>query len=249
MADQKKKPRRSEWRFAIDAFTPDTLPMARLADYLTQLAQILGETQSVHLVQIERGSTVLVHEIEEEAVPSVASRVTAVREGRGPRYASEAFRRINRLLAEDDARAQLHDDRSGSHALIFPGSLGSQPDRVAVKQTGTVSGVLVRVGGVGRKVPVLLISDGEQTAGCHADRPTAKKLGEHLFEPVRLFGDGQWNRATNGTWELNRFNIDRFEALDPAPLSQVLDGLRQVAAAWDDGIHLDLHAIRGPEEP
>ena len=130
--------------------------------------------------------------------------------------------------------------------MVSPGSPEPQPGRIAVKETGTVSGVLVGVGGVGRRVSVLLVSDGKPTAGCHADRPTAKRIGKHLFEPVRLFGEGRWNRATGGSWELSRFSIDRFEVLDPAPLSQVLEGLRRVAAAWDDDTYLDLDAIRGP---
>jgi hypothetical protein len=33
----------AEYRFRIDAFTPETMPMARLAEYMSQLAQLLGE--------------------------------------------------------------------------------------------------------------------------------------------------------------------------------------------------------------
>ena len=36
-----------EYRFRIDAFSPETLPMARLAEYLRQLAVILGEPNDV----------------------------------------------------------------------------------------------------------------------------------------------------------------------------------------------------------
>jgi len=69
-------------------------------------------------------------------------------------------------------------------------------------------------------VPVLLVSHGKRITGCHADRATAKKLARHLFEPVRLFGKGQWSRGTNGTWIVDRFSIEHFEPLDDAPLSE-----------------------------
>ena len=134
MAEQNERTQPGERRFTIDAFTPDSLPMARLAEYLTQLA-------------------------------------------------------------------------------------------------------------------VLLASHGKQTTGCHADRTTAKKLGRHLFEPVRLYGEGQWSRGTDGAWEVDRFKIERFEPLDGAKLSDVLSKLRAVAANWDDDMYLDLEAVPGAGEP
>ena len=133
---------------------------------------------------------------------------------------------------------------SDADVLILPGSAKSRPDVPAVKQTASVSGVVVRVGGIGTRVPVLLASHGRQTAGCHADRTTAKELARHLFEPVRLYGDGQWSRGTDDIWDIDRFRIERFEPLDDAGLSEVLDGLREVAAAWPDDLHLDLEAVR-----
>ena len=249
MAEQNERTQPGEWRFTIDAFTPDSLPMARLAEYLTQLARILGETHSVHLVRIEGGSAVLVYEIEEEAIPAVKSRVKAVREGRGSSPANEAFRKINGYLAEDDARALLQEGDSNADILVFPGASESQPELAPVKQTGSVSGVVVRVGGIGTRIPVLLASHGKQTTGCHADRTTAKKLGRHLFEPVRLYGEGQWSRGTDGAWEVDRFKIERFDRLDGAKLSDVLSKLRAVAANWDDDVYLDLEAVRGVGEP
>lgn len=51
MPPAKKRPSKSkgaEYRFQIDAYTPETITMARLAEYMTYLAQVLGETASVH---------------------------------------------------------------------------------------------------------------------------------------------------------------------------------------------------------
>jgi hypothetical protein len=36
----------TEYRFVIDAYSPDTMPMARLAQYMAELSQILGECPS-----------------------------------------------------------------------------------------------------------------------------------------------------------------------------------------------------------
>jgi hypothetical protein len=50
-----------EYRFTIaESFTPQTLPMERLAEYIAGLAKLLGEQPNVHFRSIEAGSTVLV---------------------------------------------------------------------------------------------------------------------------------------------------------------------------------------------
>lgn len=46
-----------EYVFWIDAYTPATIPMERLAEYLTALAKMLGHGGSVHFNRLEKGST------------------------------------------------------------------------------------------------------------------------------------------------------------------------------------------------
>ena len=48
-----------ERRFKNDVFTPETLPMERLAEYMLQFAKLLGEPERVHFVDVEAGSAVL----------------------------------------------------------------------------------------------------------------------------------------------------------------------------------------------
>lgn len=38
------------YRFKIDAYSPDTMPMARLAQYMGELAVLLGEREAVHSI-------------------------------------------------------------------------------------------------------------------------------------------------------------------------------------------------------
>ena len=64
-----------EYRFIIGAYSPDTLPMSRLAEYMADLARLLGEVERVHFACLERGSTTLVQVVEPEAVPEVQQRI------------------------------------------------------------------------------------------------------------------------------------------------------------------------------
>ena len=44
-----RKPKQSgEFRFTIDAFTPSTIPLLRLAEYMQDFAILLGNEKSVH---------------------------------------------------------------------------------------------------------------------------------------------------------------------------------------------------------
>jgi hypothetical protein len=96
-----------QYRLRIDVFNIDNLPMSRLAEYMAELARLLGEQDHVHFSHLEDGSAVLVSNIDESALPKVAERVQKVREGRAPKEAMQAFRTLDGLLAKDNAVALL----------------------------------------------------------------------------------------------------------------------------------------------
>ena len=94
-----------EYRFVIDAYSPETLPMSRLAEYMADLARLLGRAERVHFVRLEPGSTVLVQSVEPEAVPEVQKRIRAVARDDAPADVTDAFKALNRHLANDNAIA------------------------------------------------------------------------------------------------------------------------------------------------
>lgn len=238
----------AEYRFSIDAYTPETIPMARLAEYMRQLAQVLGEPASVHFVGLESGSTVLVQAVAREAVPKVRVRTEAVGRGEGPRDAVRAFEEINRLLREDNGVGRLTEERTGV-ILAFPGREEADEAAQYVRQDGSVDGLLVRVGGVQPRVPVILLADGEEVAGCHAARDVAKTLAKQLFERVRLYGIGRWRRDADGTWSLVDFSVKTFEVLRDGSLASVVTALREIAADVAPEAYGELDAIRhGPAD-
>ncbi len=247
--EQKPSRERAEYRFTIDAFTPRTLPMARLAQYLAKLADILGERNRVHLVGIEESSTALVHEIEPTAVRNVRSRLQAVGRGEAPRDAQEAYRSLDGYLREDRASAELRERDNDHKVLEFPGADDAEDPYPLVRERGRISGIVIRVGGTGDRIPILIESDGEPIAGCSASRDVAKMLAHHLFEPVRLVGKGSWLRDAKGRWNVQRFSIDAFEPVESTKVSEALRELRAVAGDWTEDDYRDLERIRqGPEQ-
>lgn len=215
-----------EFRFRISAYTPTTMPLSRLAEYLAELAKILGHDQSVHLVELDEGSTVLVHKIDAEAVPKIRDRATAVQNGSAPADAMRSYKQVNKMLRDDDGSAAFMED--GAELIEFPGSKAKLPPFMSMSERGEIDGEIQRVGGLGNPVPVLLTTEGRTLSGCWAKRDIAKPLGSRLFEPIRLFGEGRWTRSPTGNWTLAWFRIDSFQELDSSTLSDTVNKLRAI---------------------
>jgi len=248
---RKKKQRTSkaaEYRFRIDAYSPDTMPMARLAEYMAELSAMLGERSAVHFRRLEGGSTVLVHQIDREAVPKVRQRVSQVRAGDGPAEPLRAYKTINKMLRDDDAVGTLRADKRGAVIIRFPGKEEAQEQFGSVKQYGSIDGIVTWVGGSDQTAHITLETEGRQISHISMTRALAKALGNKLFEPVRLHGRGRWSRDSEGLWILRDFRAEHFEALDDTPLSAVVTQLRAIPAEWGEDAYSELGTIRhGPK--
>src|SRR2546423_1158719 len=107
--------------FVLDAFTPDTLPMARLAEYLTDLASLLGEKERVHFKSVEEGSAGLAYDVENVAAPKVRERVRGARIASAVSEERRAFESIDHRLRKDNSAASLKEKDTGTTILYFPG--------------------------------------------------------------------------------------------------------------------------------
>ncbi len=240
-----------EYRFVIDACTPDTLPMSRLAGYMADLAQLLGREEQVHFLRLEPGSTVMVQQIERDAVPEVRRRLHGLVEHTAPEDAARAYEALNRRLAKDEATGRLLEG-ADNEVIQFPGR--DRPPALtfdAFNQPGVLDGVLIRIGGRDDTVPAHL-RDGKTIHVCNATRDMARRLAGHLYGPVlRVLGEGRWERTVDGTWFMKRFNISEFRELDDEPMSEVVERLRGVeGSGWknvDDPL-AEVRRLRGIDE-
>lgn len=221
-----------EYAFKIDAYTPDTLPMARLAEYMADLARLLGETADVHFVRLDEGSAKLIHRIEGTAVPKVRERVRRAHRGDGPLEAVRAIRGINKLLREDNGTGVLIEGR-GAEIIRFPGREEAAEDFfVTMTEEGSLDGTVVRVGGLQEWVPVHLEESQGRVQTVLSKRSMAKTLAAHLWTGrVRVHGEGTWLRGFGGKWTLDRFYVHGFDVLDDTPLGEVVAQLREVGGS------------------
>jgi hypothetical protein len=218
-----------EYRFKIDVYTPTTIPMERLAEYMHEVAALFGEEKSVHFARLEEGSINLVSIVEHEAVPKVEDRVAKAKRGEGPREARDAIRTINRKLKEDNGTGVLLE-QTGAQIISFPGREEAQPISFgAFNQQSSLDGVVIVIGGKGDPVPVHIESSESVIYLCLASRALAKELAKHIFgTELRVNGTGRWLRNDAGEWQLERFLIGNFEVLNEQPLTSVVADLRAI---------------------
>lgn len=218
--------------FFIDGYTPDTLPLGRLAEYIRNFANLVGPNSDVRFQRVGKGSAALINRAPQEVIPDVRARIAAAQHGAGPKEAVSGFSGLKCLLAEDMTTGRIKEENR--KLLEFPRV--TVPQYGPVYEEGTLDGVVIRIGGKDETIHVHL-KDGERTYNCYTTTEKAKALRPYLLEydkPVRVSGKGKWNRATNGQWELEVFKISDFEALSNDGLQQVLERMRQIpGSGWD----------------
>jgi hypothetical protein len=234
-----------QYEFRIDAFTPETLPMARLAEYMSDLAELLGNAEKVHFVRLKKGSAVLVHNVEWEAAPKVVERIRAIKQSEGPPEAMKAYNSIDRRLASDNAIGYLVAP-SKDKVIEFPGRSRPESDAYgSFTQPGSFDGIPIMIGGKMDPVPVHM-EEGDIVHLCYSSREIAKRLAAHLFVSfVRVTGYGRWHRDPDGVWVMDRFTISDFNHLRDETLEEAIARLRAAAGKPEsEDVISDLKKIR-----
>jgi len=223
----------------IDAYSPESIPMAKLADYMADFAALLGRDNAVHFTGLEKGSTRIAARVAFEDVPKVTTRLNDIRRGNPSKESAKIFEQLDARLANDNAVGKiLADNEDGTVAdlLTFPGR--NRPKDQAhgpFTQDGHLDGMLISVGGKDETISIRLQNGNTTYSNCETNRALARDMGKHLFEPIRIHGSGRWTREADSTWTLVRFRVHRFEVLETASLRDTVAALRAVGGSgWKD---------------
>lgn len=216
------------FKLRITAYSPETIPMSRLAEYMLQFAALLGNESHVHFKGLNKGSTVLCARVEHEDVPKVGERLAKVNHSDAPVDIVRAFDNINGLLRADNARATLR--RGTAQIIKFPGCDAPLVQRIGpVKEAGQLEGMVISVGGKDSTKHIRLLGhDGEECKLTTRSVELAKQLGNHLFSAVRVAGMGTWYRSQDGKWELDNFIAQSCEPLEDRSLVEAVAALRDI---------------------
>jgi len=221
-----------EYEFCIDVFTPNTIPMARLVEYLRELSLLLGNIKSVHFKRIKVGSVRAVAWVEKEAIPKVRMRVQNARDPTAPDDVRKPYKRIDEMLREDNGVGKLL--RGTTSVIQFPGRKGVKSQRMGpFTEAASFDGKIVRVGGTDKTAHALLETDGEVVVSAECTRELARRLAPFLYgAPVRLEGNARWERNEIGEWDLKHFTAKDFTELSADDLATAIGKLRGIQAEW-----------------
>lgn len=224
---------KKHWTFAlrVRGVSPESIPMARLAEYLREFAELLGSRSSVHFAGVVKGSAVLRAHVDEQATTDATRRLLASRDGSAPKDVLDRASRIERFMREDGARGEIVR-RDGNILYVFEGArrrVEEQPE-ITISQEGELIGTVMRIGGRDETVPLLLSdADGKFHDLNIKGKELAKQIAAYLYgAPIRLLGTGTWIRCSDGAWRLDRFLAHGFEPLDDRPISDVLNEIRTI---------------------
>ena len=224
---------RQEYRFIIDAFTPQTLPLARLAEYLSDLGELFSCKESVHFIGVDEGSADLLQVVDAKAAVKVDRRLLML-ETRSARGAlRKAFDDLNDKLYEDNAVGKLV--APSGKVIKFPGR-ERDLDKTAgpITEPTTVDGEVIQIGGRDETISVYL-RDRDRVHICTATREQGRSIAAHLFQgKVRVTGVGTFVRNGFGEWERRRFVMESFASIDTEPLGAVIAQLRSLGHPISD---------------
>ena len=201
--------------------------MARLAEYVTDLASMLGQEEHVHLVEIRESSTVLVPVVDEIAFQKVQKQVIAIRNGSASQKAMKLYESIDHRLVDDGASAVL---RGAYGAVVqFPGN-SNQPvseDLGPVIEPESIDGEIIQIGGRDETISVYIRDKHETPVICTTTRDKGRSLAKLIFQQVRINGQATWTRANN-RWKRTHFSIDSWCELTERSLESTIQQLRDV---------------------
>lgn len=217
-----------EYVFRIDAFSPDTLPMSRLAEYLASLAKMLGHSEHTHFIRVEPGSAKLVHKVDPVDAPKVEARLINIRNGQGPKDAIKAQRELETLLANDNALGELTERATGRVVVPFLGRNRLKPLAFPpFREDTTLQGQIVSIGGRDSTAHAQLQDGDTIHTNLSMTRDIARQLAPLLYGPtIRLHGSGRFERQSDGVWKILAFQVDRFERLDDSTIKDALQNIR-----------------------
>ena len=233
------------FEFTVPGYTPDTIPLDRLMEYLSQLIVILGQPSDLHLINIKRSSTKPAPAMRHDVAVRARLRVSEVRQGGGSARRREAFDALRRLVSEDGGKPAILRAREGK-ILEFPKvNIGADQIIHSVRQETSLEGELIRIGGRQENAQLLMQElSGNVVAGCTAPRSIARDLGKFIYRPIRLGGIGSWHRTAAGKWEISQLHVQSFEPLEEDEHQETIARLQASKANWPADSTAQLLAMR-----
>lgn len=235
------------YTFKIERFTPETMPFGRLMEYYQEVRKLI-RVDALHLVDLKKESLGSVFKIADEARSDVAQDLASVKDGTAPITRRRAAQTINQMLREDETSAAFLTD-TGETVIAFPGM--SAPVMLRTKAKAQFLGELYHISGVPRNnfARVRIETAAHGVIFCKTTVAMAKALRANLFEDIKVWGRGVWERSAIGEWSISDFEIEDFMPVKRETLRDALDDIRDLNIKWPTNSIEDFKTLREDSTP
>ena len=218
----------------IKGFTPDTLPLSRMGEYVSALAELIGDDVQVSFERVTKGSAQLNVKINDDDADQAIGRIRLASSAEENSSSRKGYDRVQALLAGDKTSADFRQQK-GAVILKFPGEPKNVMRLATLKEAGEINGRIIKVGGRDDTIPVSLRTPDGTIVNCTASVEMARKLKQYLLEPIDviLLGEGKWKRTEKGSWETVDFRIIEVTEMNFDTLDSELEQVRSAGSGWD----------------
>ncbi len=209
---------------------PDAVPMARLGEYISEFAALIGAENKPVFLGIKNASTGLRAYTPPDRTPYSRARIKQAKSDPASKPARHLHTIEEMLGADSIAEAQLLDGDDNVIYVMF-GHKEEDPSAERLSQEGWVDGVVTGLVGADDTMHLHLRDHFDRDLKLNIrDEALARDILTHFrIGSVRLCVRGTWVRTENG-WspEASKCTVQRFETLQDTPLSQVLSAASRV---------------------
>ncbi len=238
----------TQFTFRIQNFTPETMPFGRILEYYQNLANMLGESEKMRLLQVFESSHASEIKFDGAAASHVTKRLLELKAGTAPQGAINARNNIGAMLAEDSTNATFEDAR-GNNVVEFPIPKLDRVEPIRIRDTAAFVGELYHIAGNNQDARVRLNTDDYGVVYCTTTKALAKEMRDFLFDDIRVSGRGHWTKNTqSGQWDIGSFTITDFTPVVTESLRDAVSRVRKLEIDWPDDPLGDLARINHEDD-
>lgn len=233
--DDKDNAPMATFSLRIKGFTPDNLPLGRMGEYVSALAELIGDDVEASFERVTKGSAQLKIKISDDDVEMAINKIRSAPNADEGSSTRRGYEKIQSLLASDKTSAEFRPV-NGAIILKFPGAPKNVLRLAMLREAGEINGRIIKVGGRDETIPVSIRTPDGGIVNCTANVEMARKLKRYLLEPIDIIlsGEGKWQRTESGAWEVIEFKILDVSEIDFNDFDSELEKVRAEGSGWDN---------------
>lgn len=224
---------RSDWDYSLRlrGVNLEGLGLARLAQYMAEFAQLLGDDANPVFAGVVKGSVMLRAKDRSEIPMLTRSRLKrAANDEDEP--AHRPFVKITKLLNADGATGEVLDHEKNT-VVQFPTRARRAPavQEFVINDTGELDGVIVAVEGIDETAHLGLQDQAtREVVRIQVRDMQLARLAAANFrgDVIRVRVHGTWRRGVDGKWSPQSLYADAIEELEQADARSAFVGLGEV---------------------